>query len=125
MLGVFWVGPFELLLVLVFFVGLAVPAYVVGRRRGVSNPGVAFIPFIGPTLVILWSIGRSGWLCILGLVPLVALVFDIWLAFVVPAGHGRTRWWALAFLIPLAQLAAFYVYAFTLQETRKAEAPAH
>ena len=122
MLGALVVGPLELLLLVLFYVGFAVPAYVVGRRRGVSNPGIAFVPLIGPTLVILWSIGRSGWLCLLGLVPLVALVFDIWLAFVVPAEHGRTRWWALAFLTPLVQFAAFYVYAFTLQEAREAEA---
>ena len=122
MVGAYALGPFELLLLVLFVVVLGVPAYVVGRRRGVSNPGLAFVPFIGPTLVILWSIGRSGWLCLLGLVPLVALVFDIWLAFVVPAEHGRTRWWALAFLIPLVQVASFYVYAFTLQEAREAEA---
>ena len=54
-----------LILVLVFVV-LSIPAYVIGRRRGVSDAWVAFIPFFGSTIVLLWSIDRSGWLCLIG-----------------------------------------------------------
>jgi hypothetical protein len=43
-------------------------------------------------------------------------VFLIWLAFVVPSEHRRTRWWTVAFLIPLFGVAAFWVYAFTLEQ---------
>jgi uncharacterized membrane protein YhaH (DUF805 family) len=92
-----------------------IPAFVVGQRRGVEAPGLAFVPVVGPVLVILWSIGRSGWLCLLGLVPLVNLVFDIWLIIVVPRTHGRSGWWTLAFIIPVVNLFAFYWYAFTLE----------
>ena len=106
-------------LLLVFFPIAAwilgsIPAYVIGSRLGVVHPAEAFIPIVGPYIVLLHSIKRSGWLCILGLIPIVSLVFAIWLAFVIPVDHGRTRWWALAFLIPLVNLFAFYVYAFTL-----------
>jgi hypothetical protein len=102
--------------VVAVYVLVALPAYVIGKRRGVSAPGVAFVPLVGSTIVILWSIERSGWLAILGLIPIVAIVFAIWLVFTLPADHGRTRWWGLAFLIPGVNVIAFYVYAFTLED---------
>jgi hypothetical protein len=34
--------------------------FVVGQRRGVDSPGIAFVPFVGAWIVILRSIGRSG-----------------------------------------------------------------
>jgi hypothetical protein len=95
----------------------SVPAFVVGRRRGVRAPWLAFVPFVGASIVILRSIGRSGWRCVLLLIPIVGLVFGIWLVFVVPSEHGRTKWWALPFLVPVVQLGAFYIYAFTLPRT--------
>lgn len=92
-----------------------IPAFIVGQRRGVESPGLAFVPFIGAVLVILWSIGRSGWMCLLQLIPLANFVFLIWLAFVVPQTHKRSGWWTLAFVIPLANIVAFYWYALTLE----------
>ena len=87
----------ELLLSVVF---VGVPAFVVGQRRGVEAPGIAFVPYVGAWIVILRSIGRSGWLAVLALIPIVALGLYIWAAFTVPAGHERTRWWALPFSSP-------------------------
>jgi hypothetical protein len=91
----------------------SIPAFVIGRRLAVIHPGEAFIPAVGPSIVLLHSIRRSGWLCLLGLIPLVSLVFYIWLACVIPGEHGRTKWWILAFLIPGVNIVAYYVYAFT------------
>ena len=56
------------------------PGYIVGQRRGVPNAGLAFIPLIGPWIVILRSIGSNGWLSILGVIPYVSLVFGVWAA---------------------------------------------
>jgi hypothetical protein len=91
--------------------------FVVGQRRGVDSPGIAFVPFVGAWIVILRSIGRSGWLAVLSVIPLVALGLYIWVAFRVPTEHGRTSWWTLPFLIPGANVVAFWVYAFTLDST--------
>jgi hypothetical protein len=102
-----------LLIVVLLFVVLSVPAYVIGRRRGVRDAWVAFIPFVGPTIVLLWSIDRSGWMCLIALIPLAGFVFSIWLLFSVPAHHDRTRWWGAAFLVPLIGM---YSYAFTLED---------
>jgi hypothetical protein len=98
---------------------ISIPAYVVGTRTGVASPGIAFVPFLGPYIVLLESIRRSGWLCLLSLVPLVSLVFVIWLAFTIPAAHGRTQLWGIAFLIPVINLFAFYAYAFSLDQYRR------
>ena len=92
----------------------SIPAYVIGQRLGVVHSGEAFIPIVGPYIVLLHSIKRSGWLCILGLIPFVSLIFYIWLICVIPVDHGRTRWWILAFLIPLVNVIAYYAYAFTI-----------
>jgi uncharacterized membrane protein YhaH (DUF805 family) len=92
----------------------SIPAFVIGSRTGVASPGVAFIPIVGPVIVLLHSIKRSGWLCLLGLVPLVGLIFYIWLIVVIPREHGRTGWWTLLFLIPLLNVFAYYAYAFSL-----------
>jgi len=106
--------PMGLLVVVVLiYVLVAVPAYVIGQRRGVQDAWVAFVPLFGTTIVLLWSIERSGWLCLLGVVPLVNLVFSVWLLFSIPAHHGRTLWWGAAFFVPLV---GFYSYAFTLDE---------
>jgi hypothetical protein len=93
----------------------AIPAFVIGDRLGVVHAGEAFIPVVGPYIFVLHSIRRSGWLCLLGLLPLVSLFFYIWLACVIPGEHGRTRWWILAFLIPGVNVVAYYAYAFTLE----------
>ena len=89
-----------------------VPAYVIGQRRAVGSPGVAFIPGLGPFIVLLWSIGRSGWLCLTFLIPFVNIAVGIWLLFALPRSHGRTLWWVLGLLVPLGM----YVYAFTLRQ---------
>jgi hypothetical protein len=107
-------GVGVLLVLIVFYVAVSLPAYIIGTRRGVESPGVAFIPLVGPTIVMLWSMEESGWLTLLTLVPLVNLVFSIWLYFAMPNRHGRTRWWgAVILFIPIIGLV---VYALTLEE---------
>ncbi len=114
MLARLFVGSAEVFVLLFSAVVVGVPAFVVGQRRGVEAPGIAFVPLVGAWIVILRSIGRSGWLAVLALIPLVSLGLYIWVAFTVPAEHDRTRWWTLPFLIPGANIVAFWVYAFTL-----------
>jgi hypothetical protein len=93
-----------------------VPAFIVAVRRGVSYPGLAFIPFVGPWIVIFRSIGTSSWLAIGVVIPLGNLIIAIWAAFTVPVRHGMSRWWTLPFLIPFVNYVAFWAYAVTLPE---------
>ena len=98
-------------LAIVVVVG-AVPAYVIGLRRQVRSPGVAFVPFFGATIVFLRSMDISGWAALFVLVPFVNLIFIIWLYFAMPDRHGRTRLWGFALL--LLPIVGLYTYAFTL-----------
>jgi Family of unknown function (DUF5684) len=103
------------IVVLVFFFFLIpLPAYIVGRRRGIRDAWVAFIPIFGATIVMLWSIDRSGWMSLIALIPLVGFFWSIWFAVTIPAEHGRTRWWAAAFFF--LPLIGYYWYAFTLTD---------
>lgn len=100
-----------------------VPAFIVAIRRGVSYPGLAFIPFVGAWIVIFRSIGTSAWLAIGVVIPLANLTIAIWAAFTVPVRHGMSRWWTLPFLIPFVNYVAFWAYAVTLpQQPTSAEA---
>ena len=106
---------------LIFFVILlcitGVPGYVIAERRGLSKPWVAFVPIVGFWIVLCESVDRSGWLTLWILVPyLGALGLAVWTAFTVPVHHGRSRWWTLAFIVPLVNLVAYWCYAFSLPE---------
>ena len=90
------------------------PAYKVGDRLGVPNPGLAFIPIVGPYIVIWRSIGSSGWNTLFLFIPLVNVGAAIWLAYTVPTRHGRSQAWCLWFVIPRLNILGFWVYALTL-----------
>lgn len=94
-----------------FYGLLCLPAYVIAQRSRVRSPGVAFVPFVGQTIALLASIGRRGWMVLLSLVPLVNLVFWIWLMFALPSYHRRSLVWGLVLLVPVLGM---YLYAFTL-----------
>jgi hypothetical protein len=107
-----------LMIILVIGIGLCVggiPGYVLAKRRGLRNPLVAFVPFVGLWIVLFESIGRSGWLGLLAFVPYVGLlVLPLWTGIEMPAHHGRTRWWTAILAIPVLNLVGYWVYAFTL-----------
>lgn len=102
-----------LLLVLVVFPW---PMYLIATKRGVPNAWVAFIPVVGYTIVWLWAMDRSGWMILISLIPIVNVVFSIWLCFGMPPHHNRTRWWGVALLF-LPWLGALW-YALTLDRVR-------
>lgn len=111
----FGISPWELLLLALVVLVPGIPAFVIVRRRRAAEPGLAFVPLVGPYIAILRAIGTTAWWSILGLIPYVNFGFQVWLAFVVPGRHGRTRWWALPLIVPGVNLLAYYAYAFTLE----------
>jgi hypothetical protein len=109
------------IIVLVTVVG-GIPAYVIGSRRRVTVPEVAFVPFLGPSIVMLQSMEMSGWIVLLMCVPIVGFFVSIWFVFAMPNRHGRTRAWGILLLVPLVNVIAYWVYAFTLSgDGRSAE----
>lgn len=114
-------GAAVLIFLLIVWVAVSVPAYVIGSRCKLSSPGVAFVPLVGPTIVMLWSMDRSGWMCLIAMIPLIGLIWTIWFAIAMPQHHGRTGWWAVAFFF--LPVIGYYLYAFTL-ESEVSTAPA-
>jgi hypothetical protein len=103
-----------LALVAVFCV-LALPVFVIGRRRGQRNPWAAFIPLLGVWIVLCESVGRSGWFALLIFIPTAGpLALLIWTAVELPRRHDRSRWWTLPLIIPAVNLVGYWFYAFTL-----------
>jgi hypothetical protein len=101
-----------LIVILLVLVVLPLPMYLIATRRGIPNAWVAFIPIVGYSIVWLWAMSRSGWMMLIGFIPLVNIVFSIWLCFGMPPHHGRTRWWGVALLF-LPWIGAL-IYALTL-----------
>ena len=116
------IGIWELLILACAFFVFGIPAYVVGKRSGVPDPGVAFIPLAGPYIVLLRASRISAWWTFLVLFPyLGALALDIWIAIVLPRENKRDQWWTLPLLVPGINVIGYWIYAFTLKE-RDAEA---
>jgi ABC-type transport system involved in cytochrome c biogenesis permease subunit len=109
---------FAAILLVISIIG-GIPAYVIGSRRSVSTPEVAFIPFVGSTIVLLRSMEMSGWVVLVSFIPLINIVFWIWLIFAMPNRHDRTRLWGVVFLIPLVNIVAMWMYAFTLERSER------
>ncbi len=118
----FGIGVWELLILLVVVVLASVPAYVVGTRREVDSPWLAFIPYVGAWIVLLRSVGTTAWWTGLIAVPYVgALALFLWLAFVIPKRHERSGWWTPAFIF--LPVISYWPYAFTLRDSRSGLAP--
>jgi hypothetical protein len=94
---------------------LATPFYILGRRRGVEHAWAAFLPIFGIPVVLFESIDKSGWLCLLVLIPTVGgLAIWVWTAIEVPIHHDRSRWWTAALIVPLVNIIPYWFYALTL-----------
>jgi hypothetical protein len=112
-----------ILIFAVVFVVLVFPVYVIGRRRGIRNPWIAFVPFLGVWIVLFETIGKSGWYSLLAFVPYVGgLVLLIWTAVELPTRHDRSRWWTLPLIIPGVNLVGYWFYAFSLPRSAASSA---
>ena len=106
---------FALVFLAVAWLLITTPFYILGRRRGLDHPWVAFLPGLGTAIVLFESIDRSGWLGLLVFVPTVGPLLVLgWTAVEVPSHHGRSRWWTAALIVPLVHLIGYWFYALTL-----------
>jgi hypothetical protein len=117
------VGVTEVLVVAFIVLIPGIPAYVIGKRRGVRRAWVAFIPLVGFWIVLLQSTNESGWIALVGVVPIVSLALVIWMAIQLPSTHGRSGWWVLALVFPGIHLLGLWFYAFTLPKGSREAVP--
>src|ERR671935_1527046 len=105
-------GWLAVVLLVGVFCALVFPVYVIGRRRGLQNPWAAFIPLLGPWIVLFESIGRSGWFSLLVFIPnLGPLAVLLWTGIEAPTRHQRTRWWTPALIVPGVNVLGYWAYA--------------
>ena len=101
------------------------PTYVIGERLDVAHPELAFIPVVGPYIVLWRSIGSSGWNVLFFCIPVVGLAMLFYFAYIVPTRHGRSQAWTLWFVIPIGNIAGLWVYAYTLTPSSSTPNPVY
>ena len=111
---------FSVGLLLFFYLFFAMPAFVIAQRRGQKNAWAAFVPWVGPWIVLVESMGQSGWLSLLVFTPYVGpLVMIVWTGVEMPQRHGRSGWWRAALAVPVVNFVALWLYALTLDQREK------
>ena len=111
------VGVTEVFIVAFIVLIPGIPGYVIGKRRGVQRPWVAFIPLFGYWIVLLQSTNNSAWFALVAVIPIASLAFVIWMAIALPSAHGRSGWWVAPLVIPGVHLLGLWFYAFTLPKS--------
>jgi hypothetical protein len=113
------IGIWEILLLALIVLIFSIPAYLIATRSGIADAGLAFIPFVGPFIVLLRVCRQSAWWALLFLLPYLGiLVLIVWVSIAVPPANGRSQWWTLALLVPGVSTVAWWVYALTVEEPR-------
>lgn len=86
---------------------------VIGGKLNVPNAWLAWIP-IANIWVMCRAAGKPGWWVILFFIPLVNLIFGIWVIFAIPPRLNKSRWLGLLVFLPvLGALLYSGILAFT------------
>lgn len=72
--------------------------YLIASRSGMFDAWVAWIPIIGPQIVLLRAAGLSGFWILAIWIPFVGIGVFIWSSVKLAQTHGRTAWWVVAFV---------------------------
>ena len=101
------------LIVIVFYAFFSYTLMVIGQKLSVPNAWLAWIP-MGNIWVMCRAAGKPGWWVLLFFIPLVNLIFFIWVIFAIPPRLNKSRWLGLLIFLPLVgALAYMSVLAFT------------
>ena len=124
--GLFW-GLLVFGIILYVYMGFAYTA--VGRKAKVKTPELAWIPFVGPTIVTYQAAGMHWWpwLLLIGMIipflnVLAAIAFQVMV--IVWTWHmfekiKRPGWWAILFILPIVGLVMIGIAAWTEPDTRR------
>jgi hypothetical protein len=86
---------------------------VIGEKLNVPNAWLAWIP-IANIWVMCRAAGKPGWWVLLFFIPLVNLIFGIWVIFAIPPRLNKSRWLGLLVFLPvLGALLYSGILAFT------------
>ena len=94
------------------YVFLAYCLMVIAGKLSVANGWLAFIP-IANVYLMCKIVGISGWYLLLSFVPLVNVIFFVYLWWKIAERRERPGWYGILMLIPIANLIIPGVLAFT------------
>jgi hypothetical protein len=92
-----------LILSLVFYVWFAAALMSIARKTGTPGAALAWVP-IGNAVLMCRIAGKSGWLVLLFLIPLVNLIVAVVLWSAIAQKRGKPAWAGVLILVPLVNL---------------------
>lgn len=124
LLGAFAVVILFLLIGIYIYSSFAYSA--IGRKAKVKSPGIAWIPVIGP-LIIIYKASRMHWwpwLLIIGFfIPVINIITNIAFTIIMVIWHWKTfeaikrpGWWAILNLIPIVNFIIIGIAAWGNQK---------
>lgn len=103
-----FLGIYLLFVLIMYLVG-TIPYYVLAKKANHKHPWLAFVP-IANSIQMLQIAGINPWAVLLLLVPLVNIVFGIYMTCKFLIAFGRSGFEVLILIIPVAN----YIYLFYL-----------
>ncbi|MBS3083668.1 hypothetical protein J4423_02585 [Candidatus Pacearchaeota archaeon] len=112
-----------LVIVFALYVYLSFAYYAIAKKARLSSPGLAWIPFVGPSIIAYQTSEMHWWpwLLLIGfMIPfvgsVVGIVFTVftvvwrWKMF---ESIGRPGWWSILMLIPIVNLILLGIAAWS------------
>ena len=113
----------NLVIVFALYVYLSFAYYAIAKKARLSSPGLAWIPFVGPSIIAYQTSEMHWWpwLLLIGfMIPfvgsVVGIVFTVftvvwrWKMF---ESIGRPGWWSILMLIPIVNLILLGIAAWS------------
>lgn len=99
------------ILFIAFYAYISYSLQVIGKKLGVENAWLAWIP-VANLYVLCLAAGKPAWWMILCLVPFVNMVVSVMLWVAITKRLGKSPWLLLLFLVPLVNMALIGYLAF-------------
>ena len=102
---------FLFLLVAAFYCYVAFSLQTIGKKLGLDNTWLAWIP-IANVFFMLMCADKPLWWFVLMLIPIVSVVFMILAWMAIATRRGKPSWWGVLMIIPFVNLILMGYLAF-------------
>jgi hypothetical protein len=97
---------------LLFYIYGAVILMTLAKKTGTPNGWMAWVPIANGVLMCQIA-GKSGWMILACMIPLVGIFVAIWLWMLIAERRGRPSWWGILMIIPIVNFIVPAVLAFS------------
>ncbi len=117
-------SPMMLIVFLIMYAYMAYCIQIIGKKSGVSNSWLAWVP-VAQVIIMIQAAKKSIWWFLLTFIPLVNLVIYVRLWSNMAHNRGMNRWWhGLFSLIPGVNFISMGYIAFAKSGSASATPPA-